>query len=196
VTFDAEFNYTDPQGALIPGDTVTHPEYDPDAWPYTPDIAVILLDEPAPVTTFATLPEAGLLDRLTAQKGFRQTQLTLVGYGVSAYETGGGPPRQVYTDVRNYAPSWLRLGTRPAVLDDRNLFHTSNPGRGGGGTCNGDSGGPVFLGDATSSLLIGVTSGGQHVGFDYVLCKTPHSFAYRLDTPEARAFLGQFVSLP
>ncbi len=81
-------------------------------------------------------------------------------------------------------------------MDETYLFHTNNPGRGGGGICFGDSGGPNFLGDPTSNVTIGVTTGTWAVGFGYVLCKTAHQFAYRLDTAEARAFLSRFVAVP
>ncbi len=37
---------------------------------------------------------------------------------------------------------------------------TNNPGT-GGGTCYGDSGGPLFYGDYSSNLIVGVTSYGH-----------------------------------
>jgi hypothetical protein len=55
------------------------------------------------------------------------------------------------------------------------------------GVCFGDSGGPHFLGD--SNLVVATTSGGDAV------CRA-ENHNYRLDTPQARAFLGQFVALP
>jgi hypothetical protein len=55
----------------------------------------------------------------------------------------------------------------------------------------GDSGGPNFLGAGTNetSVIAGMTIGGDTWGNEL-------NVAYRLDTPEARAFLGQFVILP
>ena len=190
VTFDEAFDPAAPQ-TLYPGTMVTHPAYDDAAWPYTPDVAVVVLNED-PGVGYASLPEIGLLDGIMAQPGFRKTTLTVVGYGASGYTRGGGPPQQIYLDQRLVATADLRLGQKPAELNGTNLFHTADPGH-GGGTCNGDSGGPVFLGGYDSSLLLGVTSGGQNVGFDNVLCTTPHQFAYRLDTAEAHDFLGQFL---
>ena len=58
---------------------------------------------------------------------------------------------------------------------------------GDGGTCFGDSGGPQFLG--SSNLQVSITISGDSV------CRSTN-LDYRLDTPQARAFLGQFVSLP
>ena len=70
-------------------------------------------------------------------------------------------------------PAWLRISMNPAT--------------GNGGTCYGDSGGPNFLGDDRHP-------GGTTITGDYVCRST--NVDYRLDTPSARAFLGQFVTLP
>ncbi len=59
------------------------------------------------------------------------------------------------------------------------------------GTCYGDSGGPDFLGAGTTetNIVAGTTITGDYV------CRATN-VDYRLDTPSARAFLGQFVRLP
>jgi hypothetical protein len=61
---------------------------------------------------------------------------------------------------------------------------------GQGGTCAYDSGSPHFLNTGSGDVLVAVTSEqGDRV------CAA-NGFNYRLDTPSARAFLGQFVTLP
>jgi hypothetical protein len=62
-----------------------------------------------------------------------------------------------------------------------------NPSTGNGGTCYGDSGGPNFLG--TTQVIAAITITGDSV------CRSTN-VDYRLDTPSARAFLGQYVTLP
>jgi trypsin len=190
VTFDQAFDATDQASIdrLVPGTMVTHPGYVDADWPYTPDIAVVLLDWD-PGVGYASLPDIGLLDSLTSQKGFRKIDLTAVGYGASGYTRGGGPPQQIYLDQRLMASTAIRLGPKPILLNGTNVFHSADPGH-GGGTCNGDSGGPIFYG---FSVLLGVTSGGQNVGFDNMLCTNPHQFAFRLDTQEAQDFLLQYM---
>jgi secreted trypsin-like serine protease len=62
------------------------------------------------------------------------------------------------------------------LTDGFNIGSTANPGDGKGGTCNGDSGGPVYFGD--SNVIAAVTSfgmNGQCKGLD---------FSYRLDRQE------------
>ena len=70
-------------------------------------------------------------------------------------------------------PAWLRI--------------SMNPSTGNGGTCYGDSGGPNFLG--TTDIVAAITITGDAV------CRSTN-VVYRLDTESARAFLGQYVTLP
>lgn len=72
-------------------------------------------------------------------------------------------------------PHWLGL-----------LMNESATGE--GGDCYGDSGGPKFLDGNPNKIYATVTTG------DYPCRAT--TWDWRLDTPEARAFLGQFVALP
>jgi hypothetical protein len=60
-----------------------------------------------------------------------------------------------------------------------------------GGSNHGDSGGPNFLGAGANetSIIAAITIGGDTWGNE-------SNVAYRLDTPGARAFLGQYVILP
>lgn len=55
-------------------------------------------------------------------------------------------------------------------------LQTNGNGKGRGGACSGDSGGPVFLGDVTSNTIVAVTSFGLNPwcrGID---------FSFRTDT--------------
>jgi secreted trypsin-like serine protease len=61
--------------------------------------------------------------------------------------------------------------------DGYNL-QTQGNGNNRGGTCSGDSGGPVFLGGPDSNLIVGVTSFGLNA-----LCRGT-DFAYRVDRTE------------
>ena len=61
---------------------------------------------------------------------------------------------------------------------------------GEGGTCVGDSGSASYLNVRGTDVAVAIVSlggGGVCVANDA---------KYRLDTPSARAFLGQFVTLP
>jgi hypothetical protein len=66
-----------------------------------------------------------------------------------------------------------------------------NPARGDGGTCYGDSGGPNFLGSGwgETNIVAGTTITGDF------MCRSTN-VGYRMDTPSARAFLRNYVTLP
>ena len=141
------------------------------------DVAVVVLDKAVRITP-ARLPQADSLSALSGDQ-----QFTSVGYG--AYQVtktqGAGGHTYVYNDVRGVATgtlnstnaSWLRI--------------SMNPSTGNGGTCYGDSGGPNFLG--TTDIVAATTITGD------AICRSTN-VDYRMDTPSARAFLGQYVTLP
>jgi len=190
VTFDSTF---DPDaGTFIPGTMHSHPEFGlsgPDGFSDPHDIAVIVLDVPAAEMYAgiepASLPTAGLFDQMAEKNGLKGQEFTAVGYGVLEPSIGGGPPEFQFTGERRVAVSsfnalndaWLRLSQNNATDD--------------GGTCFGDSGGPNFLGagDSETDIIAGITVTGD------TMCLATNVI-YRLDTPAAREFLGQFVSLP
>jgi Trypsin len=128
----------------------------------------------------ASLPSAGSLSGLDGN-----ATLTSVGYGAQSVTNGPGGKTYSYADVRFMAtgtlnsltPAWLRISQNPATGD--------------GGTCYGDSGGPNFLGSgATETNIVAATT---------ITGDTPcrsTNVDYRLDTVSARAFLGQYLTLP
>jgi hypothetical protein len=144
------------------------------------DLAVIVLDNAVKGITPARLPKLGQLDSLA-----QGDPITSVGYGAQSVTMGAGGATFHYADIRYVAvgsvnaitPSWIRA--------------SMNPSTGDGGTCYGDSGGPNFLGGGSTetNIIAGTTITGDFV------CRATN-VDYRLDTPSARAFLGQFVPLP
>jgi secreted trypsin-like serine protease len=173
VTFDSVFSA---DSTLIHGTMHTNPGYN-QRQSDTGDIAVVVLDRAVKGVTPATLPAAGLFDRIAlAGRAF-----TAVGYGVQERSSGGGGPAHGPGGTRMVSTStfealnktWLRLSQNPATGDS--------------GTCFGDSGGPNFL--DTSTMIAGITITGDSV------CRSTN-VTYRLDTPSARAFLANFVALP
>jgi hypothetical protein len=146
------------------------------------DLAVVFLPAKATkgMTTYK-LPVAGYLDAISAKGALASATFYNVGYGTG--HTATGVPGFPYDGVRKVSiaefgalkPTWLQL-----------LMNTNATGT--GGDCYGDSGGPKFLTSDPTTVVATVTSG------DYVCRATTTD--YRLDTPSARAFLGQFVALP
>jgi secreted trypsin-like serine protease len=181
VSFDAEVTA---KSKLYHGTMHTNPGYtfrqdDPG------DIAVIVLDRPVRGITPASLPSAGMLDRLFAEGTLLHQRFTAVGYGVHEPVRGGGPPVFPYDSLR-----WTAVSEYNALSDAWLRLSQVGPA-GNGGTCYGDSGGPNFLGAGANEtpIIAGLTITGDS------MCLATNS-TLRLDSPEARAFLGQFVTLP
>ena len=154
-------------GEFIASPLYTHAQNDPN------DLAVIVFDKPIKGIEPATLTTEGYLDEV----GLTQdTQFVAVGYGTTEAVNGPGGPTNPRSPGRMYSvgsfnalgPGYLRL--------------TQNPATGDAGTCYGDSGGPIFLGD----VLVAVTTTGD------MFCKATN-VAQRLDTADAQAFLSLYV---
>jgi secreted trypsin-like serine protease len=195
VTFDSVF---DPGTSVVyPGTLHIHPDFaGPSSAPnsvfgdgaHADDIAVVVLDDPVAGIQPALLPSAGLLDQLAKDGVLKSQRFTVVGYGATerTHEPGSGRPDFTYDDTRRYAVSSF------SALSPAFLRLSINPSTGDSGACNGDSGGPNFLGAGPSETNIIVSIGGLKGD---VQCRAMNS-TLRLDTPTARAFLGQFVPLP
>jgi hypothetical protein len=127
------------------------------------------------------LPPAGYLDQLSAQGALAKTLFVNVGYGVSAVRTG--IPRVSYDGLRKSSKSEF-MGLQQTWLGL--LMNASATGE--GGDCYGDSGGPKFLDGNPNMILATVTTGD-------IPCRAT-TWSWRLDTPEARGFLGRYMPLP
>ncbi len=172
VTFDSDYKAGD---KTYTGTWYADPLYDQQqSDPH--DIAVVVFDKPVKDIVPARLPSADSLSNLSNSQLF-----TSVGYGAYEVTNSPGGHQYLYNDVRMVAtgtlnainPAWLRISMNPAT--------------GNGGTCYGDSGGPNFLG--TTDIVAATTITGD------AICRSTN-VTYRLDTPSARTFLGQFVTLP
>ena len=185
VTFDPTFDSSSTLPAsAIHGTMYTNPLYnqrfsDPE------DIAVIVLDEPVTGVTYAELPTAGLLDQMKKAGTLNGTRFTSVGYGVQEPIPGPGGIQHAFPAER-----WVSSGEFNA-LNKSWLRLSQNDATGDGGTCTGDSGGPQFLGSGSNETKtqVSITITGD------TQCHATN-VDYRLDTPQARAFLAPFVSLP
>ncbi len=182
VTFDPTF---DPgTSSLTSGTMHAHPLFEREA-AYFHDIAVIELDSPVRNVGYGKLPPAWLLDRLDRDGGLENQEFTSVGYGDQerTHDPGDGSPAYGTEEVRMFSTQLF------TTLTKNHLKLSQNPALGYGGTCYGDSGGPVFLGGPSSNRLVALTSTGDAV------C-TATSVNYRLDIREAREFLEDYVKLP
>lgn len=138
-------------------------------FPNTHDAGLVILDQPIEMDQYGQLAGAGTLDALATRRGRQQVTFTASGYGL----TETNPVHTISYRERLMAQSTL-TNLRSANTDGFNL-QTNGNGKGKGGTCSGDSGGPVFYGGYDSNLIVAVTSFGMNSW-----CRGT-DFAYRTD---------------
>jgi hypothetical protein len=146
-----------------------------------------VLETPVTDRPASILPSAELLDQLDAMHllGSR-TEFTFVGYGFS----GASIPIQ--------GDQTLSLNDqRMSGVEDFNSLQKAfihahvNQNQDTNAACPGDSGGPHYLTVGGQEIEVAIT---DLLGSN---CRNGGDiYNYRLDIPDARAFLGQFVTLP
>ena len=147
------------------------------SFPNTKDVGLVILDTPIVVPEYGQLAAAGSLDVLATKRGRQETTFTASGYGL----TKTNPVKTTSFRERLMAQAKL-TNLRSALTDGFNL-QTNGNGNGRGGTCSGDSGGPVFYGPYASNVIVAVTSFGLNEW-----CRGT-DFAYRTDQAEVIAWI-------
>jgi hypothetical protein len=163
-------------------ETHTHPEY-VDAAFYLHDAGIAILSEPVDPGVFGVLADVGLLDELATKRGQQDLSFTVAAYGLQSVVPTLSADRVRYqgevklVDVNGTAG--IPAGTSASF--------TNNPGKGNGsgGTCFGDSGGPIFHGD--SNVIAAVNS--------YALNSNCVGIGggYRVDTADDQAWITSFL---
>ena len=168
-----------PANGWISGTAIPHPGYDDFAgWPKAPtfDVGLIELSTPVSLPIYGQLPALGFLD--TIRKA-QEDRFTAVGYGLQGYI------KPFYSeDWTRYSGSVKLIGTNATWTGGGTTAKfTNNPGT-GGGTCYGDSGGPIFY--ANTNVVVAVVSWGKTpcIGVD---------FNFRTDIPATQDFVDPYL---
>lgn len=162
----------------ILADSVTpHPDYDDYSdFPFTYDIGLVHLSEPVVLNQYGELPDLGLLEDVLSEKGNATNWWTAVGYGVQGVLNpfAGDDYARYQSTTRLIEVNSFNTGPGASAK------FTNNPGRGTGGTCFGDSGGPLFYQD--TNIIGAIVSWGitPCIGVDY---------QFRVDTSTAQDFV-------
>jgi Trypsin len=156
-----------------------HPQFDPSAF-FTHDAGVLRLSAPVQMPAYGTLPSLGLLNTLIKQKNSQH--YTPVGYGLEQ----SGPHTALGGDTRRRADEMLvnlngvfgtGKGTSAKFSNNNGAVHQ-------GGTCFGDSGGPIFV--AGTTTIVAVTS------FGISQTCSGSTGGYRMDQQDDLDFLASF----
>ena len=169
VADDPTVGYTSAElqaAGYISGTAYAHPDYsdftDMDNWN---DVGVIVLDSPVASNGDGYPVIAGLatLDEIVSGT-LPKTLFTAVGYGTEIRKPDSGPQKpqpMSYPLIRRYVDMPGQKLT-PQILQTNG---NPNDTRGTGGTCFGDSGGPVFLdGEIVAVTSYGYTANCRYLG--------------------------------
>jgi len=161
----------------------THPQFDDNAF-YLFDAGVVILSEPVNLPSYGVLAEIGLLDELSTQRGLQNQMFTVVGYGLQSVV----PTLQ--QDLVRYRGEvqLIDVNGTAGIPEGTSATFSNNPGEGTGegGTCFGDSGGPIFHGD--SNVIAAITSFGLNAN-----CAGTGG-GYRVDTVDDQEFINGFLA--
>jgi hypothetical protein len=154
--------------------------FDGVSFPDTKDLGVVVLDQPVtpPSGLFGLLPTAGAVtDYIDGDdtQGKDKTSKKDVRFTASGYGLSDTTPAVVSFRERLMASSYL-VNDHSANTDGFNIQTTANASQGKGGTCSGDSGGPIFI--EGTRVIAAVNSFGfnarcRGVDFSYRLDRAP-----------------------
>jgi hypothetical protein len=171
VGYDPALGYDPTTGYPVTGGVTAHEIYSygfSGTRPQSQDVGLVILDSPVTdtypkVVTYGSLAAAGTLD--TYGTGIN-AEVDLSGYGV----TDPNKNHPVSFRERLMATTFILGGHNPLLKSEYNVQLAANPGGGRGGTCFGDSGGPVLLHDtdvivAVNSFVLNSQCAGQDYGY-------------------------------
>lgn len=175
---------------LGPGDASgtphTHPLFN-DATFWMHDAGVVVLDEPYTGTNgeFGKLPAKDAWDKYLAPGGKKNLVAEPVGYGLQWARPDNNPKPDVAKLDRMKAAARI-IGDSYGGNTGKGIFIVFSGNANTGGTCFGDSGGPIFMG--TNSHVVGaVTSYGKNA-----VC-AGQGGGYRIDQTDDLEFIGSFL---
>ncbi len=166
---------------ILADEVIPHPQFNDFAeFPNIYDAGLVILSQPVTFGTYGALPEVGLLDRLTSDHRRSNNVFTAVGYGlqglINPFFSNDFARYKTTTRLIEVKSTWTGPG--------QSAKFSNNPGHIPGGTCLGDSGGPIFWG--ATNVIGAITSFGRTpcIGVD---------FNFRIDTDIAQDFITPYL---
>ena len=183
--YDARSAWLEANPLWSEGVAIPHPDYDNfSRFPVNYDVGLVQLTEAnALPTTYGELAPIGTAERLAGATGRNRNSALVenVGYGTQSVQ-----PKPMSVDERYKSTSRI-VEIKGNIAQGGNLHTLNNPSEvgGRGGTCFGDSGGPVLVND-TNQVIAVVSFGfsGACHGADY---------SWRVDTQDSYDFILPYL---
>ena len=180
--YDARRAWLESHG-YVQGTAFPNPDYDNFAdFPANHDVGVVVLDESVSMNTYGVLADLGTIDALARIPKSRNSALIeTVGYGVQSVQ-----PKPMDIDTRFKSTSRI-VEVNGNTSDGGNVHTLNNPSTigGRGGSCFGDSGGPLFVNDTNEVVAV--------VSFGNSLTCHGADYSWRVDTESSYDFILPFL---
>jgi secreted trypsin-like serine protease len=178
--------------AFIQGTAHHHDRYDDfSGFPVNYDVGVVELDaadlaaKPHGVTSFGELAPVGTAEALAGDTGRDRNRTAIVesvGYGIQSVQ-----PHPMDEESRYKSTSRIvEVNGNAAKAGNLHTLNNPSPVGGRGGTCFGDSGGPVLVNDTNQVIAV--------VSFGFSATCHGADYSWRVDTEDSRAFVLPFLA--
>jgi hypothetical protein len=135
-------------------------------FPNIHDLGIVILDQPMDVPEYASLASENTVEALLKARGTQDTTMRVSGYGLSLRHLvpahgpfAGAAPSSYTISYRIRLQADMTFTNLQSANSDGYTLVAEGNGKDQGGTCNGDSGGPVFW-PADSNTVVAVSSWG------------------------------------
>jgi hypothetical protein len=166
------------------GTSFPNPDYDNFAeFPANHDVGVVVLDQTASVGSYGVLAPIGSVEDLLASSspGHNDALVETVGYGIQSVQ-----PKPMDVETRYKSTSRI-VEDMSQIAGGGNLHTLNNPSAvgGTGGSCFGDSGGPVLINNTNQVLAV--------VSFGFSPTCHGADYSWRVDIQESYDFILPFL---
>ena len=171
---------------FVQGTAYPHPDYDNfSGFPTNYDVGVVELDVGVELSKYGELASLGTVEALAGSTGRNRNAALVetVGYGIQSV-------RPHPEDIESRYKSTSRIVQVNGNISDGGNVHTlNNPSAvgGTGGSCFGDSGGPVLVNNTNQVLAV--------VSFGYSATCHGADYSWRVDTQDSYDFIRPYLLL-
>ena len=164
---------------------ISHPSPNYDnfsAFPVNHDVGVVQLSEDVVMGTYGALAPLGTVDSMVVKASQKNAALIeTVGYGIQAIQ-----PHPMDVESRFKSTSRI-VSNRSHIARSGNLHTLNNPSAVGGigGSCFGDSGGPLFVNNTNQVVAV--------VSFGFSATCHGADYSWRVDIASSQAFITPFL---